>query len=133
VGEPETLTLGVDARCLAAVRQAVSEFASRAGLGGRALADFVLAVNEIITNAIRHGGGRGRVRLWRGTWEHGSTELCCEVSDNGPGLTAPARPDPPPALATGGRGMWLARRLVDSVTITSGDHGTTVRLVKQMS
>lgn len=122
------LTLGVDLNRLATVRHAVTEFAARAGLGGRALGDFVLAVNEIVTNAIRHGGGHGRVRLW-----HRDREVGCEVSDSGPGGLSPrSDPDPPPAsTATGGRGMWLAHRLVDSVTVISGEHGTTVRLVKQ--
>ena len=38
----------------------------------------MLAVNEIATNSIRHGGGRGTLRVWQ---ERGS--LICEVRDAG--------------------------------------------------
>ncbi|MDF2712442.1 MAG: ATP-binding protein, partial [Nonomuraea muscovyensis] len=46
------------------LRRAVTTYAAGMGLTGRRLEDFVLAVNEITTNAVLHGGGRGRLRLW---------------------------------------------------------------------
>jgi serine/threonine-protein kinase RsbW len=84
----------------------------------------VVAVNELLTNAVRHGGGRGRVRLWR---EPGA--VVCEVGDDGPGLPLerfdhPARPAPD---QPGGWGLWLAGRLTDSFETIKGD-GTTVRI-----
>jgi anti-sigma regulatory factor (Ser/Thr protein kinase) len=113
-----------------AVRHAVTRFASGSGLVGRRLEDFALAVNELVTNAVRHAGGRGRLRLWRA-----DGRLCCEVTDDGPGIPAdriePAAP--PPVSATDGRGLWLVSRLCDDVSIATGPAGTTVRIAAALS
>ncbi|MER6947805.1 ATP-binding protein [Nonomuraea sp. NPDC000554] len=111
---------------VAVLRRAVREHAAGLGLAGRRLEDFVLAVNEVVTNAVVHGGGGGRLRLWP---RAGS--LWCEVVDDGPGLpsgwTSWTRASkPPPGLATGGRGLWLTCVLCDQVTIVSGPGGTRV-------
>lgn len=45
------------------LRHMLTSFAAGSGLSGQRLEDFVLAVNELITNAVRHGGGRGWLRL----------------------------------------------------------------------
>ena len=37
----------------------------RAGLGQSRREDLVLAVDELATNSVRHGGGRGILRIWR--------------------------------------------------------------------
>lgn len=106
------------------LRRAVAARAADEGLAGRALEDFVVAVNEIITNAVLHGGGGGRLRLWRE-----QDRLWCEVSDDGPGLAPGWTPAPPPTgFAAGGRGLWLARLLCDRFTIVTGPEGTTVTL-----
>jgi anti-sigma regulatory factor (Ser/Thr protein kinase) len=105
------------------VRRAVAEHAACEGLTGRGLEDFVLAVNEITTNAVVHGGGRGRLRLW----SHAG-RLWCEVTDEGPGLPPGWMADmrPPAGYAECGRGLWLTRMLCDQITIVSGPRGTTV-------
>ena len=78
---------------LALVRMFVSERAAAAGLGDERLSDLVLAVNELATNSMRHGGGRGLLSVWR---ENGT--LLCEVHDRGhiadplAGRELPARP-----------------------------------------
>jgi serine/threonine-protein kinase RsbW len=113
-----------------AVRHAVVRFAAGSGLVGRRLEDFALAVNELVTNAVRHAGGQGRLRLWRA-----DGRLCCEVTDDGPGIPAervdPATP--PPVSATDGRGLWLVSRLCDDVSIITGPAGTTVRIAAALS
>ncbi|MFI7704833.1 ATP-binding protein [Nonomuraea sp. NPDC049480] len=105
------------------LRRAVSEHAAYEGLTGRHLEDFVLAVNEITTNAVVHGGGHGRLRLW----SHGG-RLWCEVTDEGPGLPPGWVGDmrPPTGFEGRGRGLWLTRMLCDQITIVSGPRGTTV-------
>jgi serine/threonine-protein kinase RsbW len=95
------------------------------GLMDLALSNFVLAVNEIATNAVRHAGGRGEVRLSRS-----GTDLWCEVIDTGRGIP-PARLHDfhrPQPGHIGGWGLWLARHLCDDVSIETGRSGTRVLL-----
>jgi anti-sigma regulatory factor (Ser/Thr protein kinase) len=110
-------------RTLPAVRRAVSAWAGEAGLIGGRASDLVMAANEIATNSLRYGGGRGTLLVWR---HHES--VLCEVRDGGR-ITNPmvdrVRPD---QLSSGGRGLWLANQLCDLVQIRSGGAGTVVRL-----
>ncbi|WP_027659389.1 ATP-binding protein [Salinispora fenicalii] len=107
------------------LRHSAAAYAHTAGLRGQRLNDFVLAVNELTTNAVRHGGGRGSLRMWR---QAGS--LVCEVSDHGDGINGRLlgehrRPVPE---SVGGWGLWLARELSDTMDVTSGRAGTVVRI-----
>ncbi|MGC1213543.1 MAG: ATP-binding protein [Micromonospora sp.] len=107
------------------LRHSVASCAHAAGLSGQRLDDFVLAVNELITNAVRHGGGQGSLRLWCGTGH-----LVCEVADHGGGISAHRldnRSRPAPDTA-GGWGLWLARELSDAMEVETGEAGTTVRI-----
>jgi anti-sigma regulatory factor (Ser/Thr protein kinase) len=106
-------------------RYGVAGCAATTGLAGPRLDAFVLAVNEIMTNAVRHGGGSGRLRLWRT-----AAGLVCEISDEGPGapMSIFNGHELPPMSATGGRGLWLARHLCDSMEVESGSGGTVVHL-----
>ncbi|NJC74003.1 ATP-binding protein [Planosporangium thailandense] len=122
---PTLLSALFDADHITAVRHAVSGRAHRAGLAGRRLDDFILAVNEVMTNVARHAGGSGVLTLWRQ-----DRTLRCEVTDSGPGMPPEhlhEQPLPSP-FAVNGRGLWLARRLCDRVTIETGPQGTTVGL-----
>jgi anti-sigma regulatory factor (Ser/Thr protein kinase) len=85
----------------------------------------VLAVNEITTNAVLHAGGRGRVVL-----RSSGHSIWCTITDSGPGIPARYRHPPaiPEAFETGGRGIWLAHRLCDEVTMATGPIGTTIGL-----
>ena len=116
-------TLEFTQRTLPALRRAVSEWAGDAGLIGDRADELVIAANEIATNSLRYGGGRGTLLVWR---DHES--VLCEVRDGGR-ITDPmvdrVRPD---QLSSGGRGLWLANQLCDLVQIRSGRAGTVVRL-----
>jgi serine/threonine-protein kinase RsbW len=107
------------------LRHAVASCAGAAGLGGERLEDFVVAVNELLTNAVRHGGGTGRIRLWSG-----GDRVWCEVADSGAGLSgsAPHHPHRPASDEPGGWGLWLAGELTDSLHIVTGRDGTTVQI-----
>jgi anti-sigma regulatory factor (Ser/Thr protein kinase) len=110
---------------LTALRHAVAECAGSVGLRDDALEDFVLAVNELVTNAVRHGGGRGRLELWRV-----DDNLVCEVTDNGAGLldAGAAGQRPSDLSVAGGLGLWLTSQLAKSMTVETGPEGTTVRI-----
>jgi serine/threonine-protein kinase RsbW len=120
-----------DRSTVTALRHAVASCAAGAGLASDRLDDFVVAVNELLTNAVRHGGGCGRISLWRA-----DDRVVCEVSDSGPGLPDRAGADGPRRPAAGepgGWGLWLAEELTDTIEIVTGTGGTTVRVSSDAS
>lgn len=125
---PETCLLiatAFEQRQVTQLRHSAAACAHTAGLRGQRLNDFVLAVNELTTNAVRHGGGRGSLRMWR---QAGS--LVCEVSDHGDGLSGRLLGDHrrPAPESVGGWGLWLARELSDTMNVASDRAGTVVRI-----
>lgn len=89
----------------------------------------VMAVNEVATNIIKHGGGRGS--LW--VWSDGA-EVICDLID--PGSIVPDRFlgfIPPEADQPTGAGMWAVRQLCELVEIRSGPTGTVFRLHVRLS
>jgi hypothetical protein len=104
---PGAHLFGFDADSLEDVRRFVEEH------GGAP--DFVLAIDELATNSIRHGGGRGIVRLWT---DHNS--LVCEVRDQGRIADPLAGRHRPPLDAFAGRGLWITNQLCDLVQIRPG-------------
>ncbi len=96
---------------LAAVRRLVGSLALDAGLNGSRTEEFVLAVNEVATNAVIHGRPPATVR----GWDSGG-EVIVEVTDAGDGIRdALAGQLSPPPDDLGGRGLWLTRLLCDAV------------------
>ncbi len=111
---------------LCALRAAVAAHAAALGADGGLVDDLVLVAHELATNAVRHGGGHGRLRLSRQ-----DDRLRCEVSDSGPGMAEPARVGTRPVAhaATGGRGLWIVRRMVGQLGVRTGPAGTIVTAV----
>jgi anti-sigma regulatory factor (Ser/Thr protein kinase) len=133
VGDIETEPLiseVFDQSRVTALRHTVASRAAAAGLAGERLDDFVVAVNELLTNAVRHGGGAGRVVLWR----HDDAVIC-EVVDQGAGMGEPWVPhDTRPAPdVPGGWGLWLAGRLTDTFEVSSDAAGTAVRISSRIT
>jgi anti-sigma regulatory factor (Ser/Thr protein kinase) len=113
---------------LVTLRQEVERYAAGHGLADLALYRFVVAVNELTTNAVRHGGGTGRLELRRA-----GTVLQCRVTDRGAGMPG-GPPDTPPApRAVNGRGLWLVRQVAASLDIDSHPSGTSVTLTTQVA
>lgn len=114
-------------RSLTRVRELVAGFSTRAGMGVEGTEQLVLAVDELASNSIRHGGGAGVMRCWRE-----EQRLVCEVEDGGrieDPLVGRSRPEP---QAHGGRGVWLVNQLCDLVQIRSGIAGSVVRVHKRL-
>jgi len=110
---------------LASVRRLVHRRCEELGFAPDAADDLTLAVDEVATNSLVHGGGRGVLRVWS---ESDPDELVCEVSDDGVirnPLVGRVRPS---VGRRGGRGLWLANQLADLVQVRSGAAGTVVRL-----
>jgi anti-sigma regulatory factor (Ser/Thr protein kinase) len=105
------------------VRAFVAARAEQAALDQESADATVLAVNEVATNSLRHGGGRGELRAWAD-----GQSLVFEVSDRGhikSPLVGRLRPAPD---ARDGAGLWVANQLCDLVQIYSSARGTTVRV-----
>jgi anti-sigma regulatory factor (Ser/Thr protein kinase) len=123
VTEGYRATLGDDPNEVEAVRLAIRRLAAEGHFAERA-DDLALALAEIVANAQEHGRKPVTVRAWL------DGRLIIEVTDAGPGFDAEALvPDSPPThRGQRGRGLWIARQLVDHMAVTTGPTGTTVRL-----
>jgi serine/threonine-protein kinase RsbW/stage II sporulation protein AB (anti-sigma F factor) len=101
-------------------RHAVRDFLHSLGADPRALGDVLLALSEVVTNAVVHGyrneaGGEVRVEA-----QHSADELLLSVADHGGGM-AP-RPDSPGL----GLGLPLVGRIAKKVDITAEVGGGTL-------
>ena len=115
--------LAFEAGTLEEVRRFVAEHAAAAGLTEARTADAVLAVSEIATNSVRHGGGAGVLRAWTE-----GDALICELRDRG-AITDPLAGRVEPVVTQiEGRGLWLANRLCDLVQLRAFPGGGAVRL-----
>ena len=108
---------------LEALRWLVGRAAADAGLDATRAADLVLAVHELATNTVRHGGGRGTLRIWREP-----DALICEVADAGRLDLPLAGRERPLAAQSGGRDLWLVNHLCDFAQIRCFEAGSVVRL-----
>jgi two-component sensor histidine kinase len=136
---PPILDRAFDSATLPTLRAEVHDRARQAGMPEGRAGDMVLAIHELAANAVRHGTGAGRLRVWN---------LCgalhCQVDDGSPpasggpagqraghargAATAPADasgqapmyswPDRP------GHGLWVVRQVSDRLQVLSGPGGT---------
>ncbi len=91
--------------------------------------DVVLAIQEAMTNAVRHSGVGDEIEV---TLFFNGMDLMVLVRDHGRGFDVAAF-DPgevPDLERTGGRGLYLISRLMDGLELRS-DHGLEVRCVKR--
>lgn len=105
---------------LSALRRAAAEHGRVAGLDPGRLGDFVLAVNEVATNAIRHGSSRASLRLWVN-----GDDVCCEVR-GGRWISG----EPPSAVPddTDSLRLWVVWQVCSEVSFSYGPGEMTVRL-----
>jgi anti-sigma regulatory factor (Ser/Thr protein kinase) len=129
---PSGPVLWFDAATLSQVRQMVLTQAAAAGLPEHSATDVVMAVHELAANAVRYGGGTGRLRVsvTPGT-------LCYRIEDYGPasshdrtstGQVTSAKissrtPSWPYQI---GHGLWMVRKLASQINVASGLHGSQV-------
>lgn len=112
----------LDADSLYQLRASVAAHAARAGLPRRRAEDLVIAAHELAANVVRHGSGKGRLRIWR----HDEM-LHCQVSDDGQhqriDSTVRNAADPSSWPIAPGHGLWLVRQLADSFSLHPGQRG----------
>ncbi len=122
-----------DASSLSALRTAAQACVVQAGMPAERATDIVIALHELAANAVRHGAGSGRLRIWDRIGA-----LYCRVDDDGEAATrsqghggagtdgagsagqnlADSWPREP------GHGLWLARQVADQMTLRSDSRGT---------
>jgi anti-sigma regulatory factor (Ser/Thr protein kinase) len=106
-------------------RRFVAEAAERAGFEEEPVQDLIVAINELITNSVRHGGGGGLLHVWAE-----DEALICQVRDRGRiqgrllGRELPA----PEREGGGGLGLWLVNQICDLVQVRALDDATVVRV-----
>ena len=118
--DAEELTVTVGA--LRDARRLVRARAQEAGLGARS-EDFVLAVNEVLSNSLNHARENGTLRVWQGT-----DGLVCEVRDGGHINQPLVGRQEPEVGQLGGHGIWLVNLVCDLVQVRSSAHGSAVRM-----
>lgn len=122
-GDALRVELGPDPEDAEALRVVICAMAARGGFEDR-VGDLALALAEVVANAREHGHPPVVVtaRL--------EGRLVVEVQDAGTGFDQDAlMPDSPPSHGGHrGRGLWIARQLVDVFHVQSGSRGTVVRL-----
>lgn len=118
-GEPPALDQAFDGDSLYALRAAVAAHGSRAGLSDDRTRDLVLAVHELAANAVRHGAGQGRLRMWA-TREG----VRCEIADDGADGTGEELAEAAAWHVEPGHGLWLVRRIADGASVRSDPSGT---------
>jgi anti-sigma regulatory factor (Ser/Thr protein kinase) len=119
---------------LYSLRQAVAAHAAAAGMLAARARDMTIALQELAANAVRHGAGRGRLRMWS---RDGA--LVCQVQDTGPeprdGRAAARDGADADGNAAGGwpcvhgHGLWLARQVADEMSVVSGPGATCATVV----
>jgi anti-sigma regulatory factor (Ser/Thr protein kinase) len=113
-----------DATMLEDARHFVADYAAEHDLLQGRSEELAVAVGELVTNSVRHGGGAGVVRVWH---DHG--RLVCEVSDKGWLRNPLAGRVRPSTEREEGRGLWMVNHLCDLVQIRSSPAGTVVRVL----
>lgn len=131
-----TLTVDSDVRQLAHIGEFITQAGSAAGLDERALFAVELACDEACSNVIKHGyaGQPGEIRI---TCQAVDADFVVEVVDRGPPFN-PLSVKPAPAASSiddipvGGRGVYLIRKLMDSVTYQYDPrHGNRLTMIKR--
>ena len=125
---PVHLRLPAESSELRRARDEVATAGTEFGLEHKACYELVFAVNEAVTNAIRHGSpapdGTIGLRI-----EAEGDELICLVSDCGPFV--PPRRKRDMATEEGGRGFAFMSALTDQMELSVEADGTVVELRKR--
>ena len=120
---PARARLSFDEASLREVRELVAAYAAEAGIDERRTSEAVLAVHEIATNSVRHGGGAGVLHMWRS-----GDAVIAEVRDRGHIDDPLVGRHLPTTDVPGGWGCFVANQLCDLTQFRSDSDGTTVRL-----
>ena len=104
------------------LRRCAAPIADDLGLPPQLRGDLELVVSELVTNSVRHGEGRGTLRIW-----HDQDHVVCEVTDAGQIDDPLVGRRLPLSFEAGGRGLWIVNQLCDLVQLRTSSEATIVR------
>jgi PAS domain S-box-containing protein len=124
-----TFSLPLEPARLIRARQRIRDYLFCHGASSAGVEDIVLAIEEAMTNAVRHSRVSGNVEV---RMSFDGPHVLAEVEDHGVGFDVAGfdRSAEPSPLAPGGRGLYLIARLMDELDLRS-DGGLTVRCLKR--
>ena len=125
--EPVDLRLAARPSELKQARDCVAAAAADFGFARKAAYELVFAVNEAVTNAIKHGNPHDDGTIGLAIDADGDA-LICSVHDAGPFV--PPGPRQAPVTAESGRGFAFMSALTDDFELLVKPAGTLVRLRK---
>jgi anti-sigma regulatory factor (Ser/Thr protein kinase) len=105
------------------MRRTVADLAGAALLPATRVKQLIVAVNELASNSIEHGGGSAVASIWT---EPGV--FVCQLDDSGTFTNPMAGWTPPPKGSNRGRGLLIVHELSDLVRIHQRPDGTSIRL-----
>ena len=117
-----------DGDSLYTLRSAVAAHASASGLSRQRVYDVVTAAHELAANAVRHGAGHGRLRLWAD-----GQALHCQVTDDGLAAQDHAKLDTAAWGREHGHGLWIIDKVADQVSLDRTSTGTRVTVTFSIS
>ncbi|HYZ71267.1 MAG TPA: ATP-binding protein [Thermoleophilaceae bacterium] len=126
-GDRRALSIPARLERLAEVREFVDHAASAAGFAEAERYEVKLALNEAVTNAIRHGSESPDDRVEILVSEHDG-QLDLSVADSGVFVH---RFELRRQLAEGGRGLAFIAELMDGLEVCPEYEGTTIRFSKR--
>ena len=132
----DTITIPSDAVYLAAVDDFIFKYLKQAGITESDIADISISVSEIVNNAIEYGNHNDIEKKVRVSCGLKGNELFISIKDQGTGFDPDSIPDPTAAdnlMKKAGRGIFIARSLLDSVEFNFTDNGTEVILKKNIA
>lgn len=130
-GVLQEIELQNEPSCVSIARTFVSDYLEDLGIPETETFDILLALNEAVANAHRHGrnSGHGRIRV-QCAFDDGIVRF--RVRDDGGGFEfRPEMAEMPDPLQASGRGLYLMSELMDHMAIRSSGDGTTVELERR--
>lgn len=117
------VSMRIDGTRLPELRAFIADRSAGLGLDARRIDDLVLAVNEVATNTVRHGDGRGELQIWS---REGA--VICDVRDGGVIADPLVGRHRSVEARESGLGLWIVHQLCDLVQVRSDATGTLVRM-----